>query len=78
MSRLCCFCHQAYWVQNLLHRCDSNSVFIVDVSRVYAISSSEMARNKIKAYTHTAFLKIFSVVHAKKDKKYLRIRLPTF
>jgi len=30
-----------YWVQTLLHRCDSNAVFVVDVSRVYAISSSE-------------------------------------
>jgi len=30
-----------YWVQTLLHWCDSNAVFIVDVSRVYANSSSE-------------------------------------
>ena len=30
-----------YWVETLLHRCGSNAVFIVDVSRVYAISSSE-------------------------------------
>jgi len=37
-----------------------------------------MARNKFKAYTHTAFLKISSVVHEKKDKKCLRSRLPTF
>jgi len=28
-----------------------------------------MARNKIKAYTHTTFLQIFRVVHDKKDKK---------
>jgi len=27
----------------------------------------KMARNKIKAYTHTAFLKIFRVVREKKD-----------
>jgi len=40
------------WVQTLLHWCDSNAVFIVDVSRVYANSlPQKMARNKIKAYT---------------------------
>jgi len=27
--------------------------------------------------THTAFMKIFRVVHEKNDKKYLRNRLPT-
>jgi len=32
-----------------------------------------MARNKIKAYTHTAFLKIFRVVHEQKDKNALEI-----
>jgi len=42
-----------YWVQTLLHRCDSNAVFIVDVSRVYANSlPQKMARNKIIAYTY--------------------------
>ena len=30
-----------YRVQSLLHWCDSNEVFIADVSRVYANSSSE-------------------------------------
>jgi len=38
----------------------------------------KMARNKIKAYTYTELLKIFRVVHKKKDKKYLRNRLPIF
>jgi len=33
----------------------------------------KMARNKIKAYTHTAFLNIFRVVHEKKDKNALEI-----
>jgi len=33
----------------------------------------KMARNEIKAYTHTAFLKIFRVVHEKKDKTALDI-----
>jgi len=28
------------WVQTLLHWCDSNAVFIVDISLVYANSSS--------------------------------------
>ena len=42
-----------YWVQTLLHWCDSNAVFIVDVSRVHANSLlQKMTRNKIKAYTH--------------------------
>jgi len=41
-----------YWVQMLLHWCDSNAIFIVDVSRVYTNSlPQKMARNKIKAYT---------------------------
>jgi len=31
------------------------------------------ASNKIKAYTHTAFLKIFRVVHKKQDKNALEI-----
>jgi len=66
-------------VGTLLHWCDSNAVFIVDVSRVYAnFLPQKMARSKIKVYTRTAFLKIFGVVHEKKDKKYLRDRLPTF
>jgi len=39
-----------YWVLTLLHRCDSNAVLIVDVSRVYANSlPQKMAGNKIKA-----------------------------
>jgi len=40
-------------VQTLPHRCDSNAVFIVDVSRVYAISSSEdgMKQNQ-SVHTH--------------------------
>jgi len=44
-----------YWVQTLLHWCDSNATFVVDVSRAYANSSSEDGKNKIKAYIHTAF-----------------------
>jgi len=40
-------------MQTLLHWCDSNAVFIVDVSSVHAYSlPQKMARNKIKAYTH--------------------------
>jgi len=30
-----------YWVETLLHWCDNNVVYVVDVSRVYANSSSE-------------------------------------
>jgi len=42
------------WVQTLLHSCDSNAVFIVDASRVYANSlPQKMAINKIKAHTHS-------------------------
>jgi len=33
----------------------------------------KMARNKIKTYTHTAFLKIFSGTREKKDKNALEI-----
>jgi len=33
----------------------------------------KMVRNKIKAYTHTAFLNIFRVVHEKKEKNALDI-----
>jgi len=42
-----------YWVKTLLYWCDSNAVFIVDVSRVYSNSlPQKMAKNKIKAYAH--------------------------
>jgi len=42
-----------YWVKTLLHGCDSNTVFIVDASRVYAnFLPQKMARNKNKAYAH--------------------------
>jgi len=42
-----------YWVQALLHWCDSNAVFIVDVSRVYANSSSEDGKKQNQSvYTH--------------------------
>jgi len=68
-----------YWVQTLLHWCESNAVFIVDISRVYANSSSEDGKKQNEnVHTHTAFLKIFIVVHEKTDKKCLRNRLPTF
>jgi len=59
-------------VGTLLHRCDSNAVFIVDVSRVYANSlPQKMARSKVKVYTRTAFLKIFGVVQEKRRKNTL-------
>jgi len=62
-----------YWLQTLLHWCDSNAVFIVDVSRVYANSlPQKMARSKIKAYTRTAFLTIFRVVYEKKNTNALQ------
>ena len=42
-------------------------------------SLPQMARNKIKAYTYTAFLKIFEVVHEKKkDKNTLEIGYQNF
>jgi len=70
---------EVYWVQTLLHWCDSIAVFIVDISTVYANSfHQKVARSQIKVYTRTAFPKIFRVVHEKKDKKCLRDRLPTF
>jgi len=61
-----------YWLQTVFHSCDSTSVFIVGVSRVHAHSlPQKMARNKIKPLSHTAFLKIFRVVHEKKIKNAL-------
>jgi len=42
-----------YWVQTLLHWCDSNALFIVDVSRVDAISSSEDGKKQNQSvHTH--------------------------
>jgi len=35
-----------YWVQTLLHWCGNNALFIVDVSRVYAKSSSEESKKQ--------------------------------
>jgi len=56
-------------VKTLLHWCDSNAVFIADVSRVYANSiPQKMAKNKIKAYAH-CISEIFRVLHEQKDKK---------
>jgi len=61
-------------VQTLLHWPDCNAVFNVDVSRVYANSlHQKTARSKIKAYTHTAFLKMFRVVQEKRIKNALAI-----
>jgi len=55
-----------YWVKTLLHLCDSNAVFIVDVSRVYANSlPQKMARNKIKVYAHCIFENFQSVTRTK-------------
>jgi len=65
-----------YWVQTLLHWCDSNVVFIVDVSRVYANPSSEDGKKQIKAYTHTTILIIFRVVYETKDKANILNDLP--
>jgi len=53
----------------LLHWCDSNAVFIVNVSKVYANSlPQKISRNKIKAYTYC-----ISVLHEQKDKNVLEI-----
>jgi len=42
-----------YWVQTLLHWCDSNAVFIDDVSRVYANASSEDGKKQNQnVHTH--------------------------
>jgi len=42
-----------YWVQTLLHWCDSNAVFIIVVSRVYANSSSEYGKKQNQSvHTH--------------------------
>jgi len=44
-------------------------MFIVDVLRVYSNSPSEDRQETKSKRTHTAFLKIFRVVHEQKDKK---------
>jgi len=56
-----------YWVQTLLHWCDTNTVFIVDPSRVSANSlPQKMARSKIN--TRNAFLKILEWYTKKRIK----------
>jgi len=60
-----------YWVQTLLHWCDSNAVFIVDVSRMLCKLFLKRWQETKSKRTHTAFLKIFRVVHEKKDKNAL-------
>jgi len=66
-----------YWVQTLLHWCDSNAAFIVDVSRVYANSlPQKMARIKMKAYTHCISENVQR--YTIKTIKSFRNRLPTF
>jgi len=64
------------WLQALFHWGDNNAVFIVDVSNVCANSRPQKIGKKqilVRAWsikqasTHTAFLKIFRVVHEQKD-----------
>jgi len=43
-----------YWVQTLLHRCDSNAVIIVEVSSVHAISSLEDGKKQNQS-VHTLY-----------------------
>jgi len=70
MSKLCCFCHQAESTE-----CKLSSTGVI-VMQYLSLTFQEcmqslpqkMVRNKITAYTHTAFLKIFRVVQEKKDK----------
>jgi len=58
----------------LLHRCDSNGVFIVDVSRVYALCNLFLRWQETELKrTHTAFPKLFRVVHEKKIKNALEV-----
>jgi len=68
-----------YLVPTLLHWCVSNVVGYLSLTFQECTQTlpQKVARNKIKAYTDTAFLKIFRVVQ-KKDKKCHRNRLPTF
>jgi len=47
-----------YWVENLLHWCDSNAVFVVDISRVYANSSSEDGKKQNQRVHTLHFWKI--------------------
>ena len=61
-----------YWLRTLLHWCDNNAVFIVDVLRMYANSLPQQTSKKQNQSVHTAFLKIFRVVHEQMDKKCLR------
>jgi len=73
MSRLCCFCHQA---QSTGCKVCSTGVIAMQyltltIQECVQSLLQKLARNKIKVYTHTEFLKIFRVVHEKKDKKCL-------
>jgi len=54
-----------YWLKTLLHWCNSNAVFIVDIPRVYANFLPQMARNKIKAYAHCISENFQSVTRTK-------------
>jgi len=53
-------------VQTLLHWCDSNAVFVFDVSKVYAISSSEEGKKQNQKHTHTLHFWKFSEWYEKK------------
>jgi len=67
-----------YWVQTLLHWCDSNAVFIVDIWTVYAKSSSEDGKKQNQSVHTHCISENFRVVHEKKDEKCHRNMLPTF
>jgi len=59
-----------YWVQTLLHWCDSNAVFIVDVSRMYVNCSWKDGKKQSQS-VHTLHFWKFSEWYTKK-----RIKMP--
>jgi len=67
-----------HWVQTLLYWCDSNAVFIVDVSRVYVNSSSEDGKKQNQSVQTHRISENFQSGTEKKNKQCLGDRLPTF
>jgi len=59
-----------YWLNTLLHQCDNNAIFIVDVSSVYALSSSEDRQDTKSKLAHTLHFWKFSEWCTNKRMKY--------
>jgi len=74
-----CFCMKVHFTLEIVWSyCDSNAVFIVDVSRVHAISSSDGKKQNQGVHIHCISENFRSGARKKKDKNTLEIGYQNF